>query len=175
MDRVAELLERMVVAAGKAPTPPGTWCLTRARSITPPDGAATTTKVDYYLSCLNAFRDDAHLSAWQAHDVSGEAWELFTSIWHDERKPLDELIGELAFRGHDRAAYMAALQELQAKGWLTVAAGGAAVPTPAGRTLREEVEERTDQYFAIAESALTPAEAEELNALLAKILDALSD
>ena len=174
MNRVEELLGRMVVAAEIAATPPGTWCLTRARRLTPPEGAALTTRVDYYLSCLNAFRDDCHLAAWQVHGASGDEWELFTLIWRGERKTLDELLPELAFRGQVRDVYAAALQQLRERGWVAETAGAYSL-TPEGKALREEAEATTDRYFAEAESALTMHEAKELDSLLAKLLDALTD
>ncbi len=174
MDRIEEMLRRMVSAAEGAATPPGTWCLTRARRLSPPDSAAPTTKVDYYLSCLNAFRDDSHLAAWQAYEVSGEAWELFTSIWRAEQKTLDELSTELAFRGQAREVYEAALKQLAAKGWVAETNDGYS-PTAAGKALREQVESTTDQFFTEAESALTEPQAQELGALMAKLLDALTE
>jgi hypothetical protein len=174
MNRVEELLSRLVAAAEKAATPPGTWCLTQVRRLAPPMGAvAVITKIDHYLSCLNAFRDDSHLAAWQAHDVSGPAWELLTIIWRGERKTLDELLAETTFRGQEREIYEAALQQLAAKGWIAENAGTYST-TAHGKALREKVEATTDQYFAEAESALTELEAQELDASLAKLLDALT-
>ena len=174
MDAIEELLSRMVTAADSAATPPGTWCLTRARRLSPPDGAAQTTKVDYYLSCLNAFRDDSHLAAWQAHEVTGEEWELFTSIWRGERKTLEELSTELAFRGQASEVYQAALNHLAVRGWVAESDGAYSL-TADGKTLRDQVESTTDQFFAEAESALTEPQAQELSALLAKLLAALTE
>ncbi len=174
MSRIEELLGRMVSAADGAATPPGTWCLTRGRRLLPPDAAAPTTKVDYYLSCLNAFRDDSHLAAWQAYEVSGEAWELFSSIWRGGQKTLDELSAELAFRGQAREAYEAALKDLVAKGWVAETNNGYS-PTAAGKALREQVESTTDQFFLEAESALTKSQTEELGASMAKLLAALTE
>ena len=174
MNRIEEVLGRMVTAADGAATPPGTWCLTRARRLSPPDGAAQTTKVDYYLSCLNAFRDDSHLAAWQAYEVSGEDWELFTSIWRGERKTLEELSEELAFRGQAREVYPAGLMHLAAKGWVAESDDAYSL-TAAGKALREQVESTTDQFFGEAESALTAQQAQELGLLMAKLLDALTE
>lgn len=173
MNRVEEMLGRMVTAAADAATPPGTWCLTRARRVSPPDAASPTTRVDYHLSCLNAFRDDSHLAAWQAHEVDGEDWELFTSIWRGERKTLEELSAELAFRGQPSGVYPAALKRLVARGWVTET-NDVYSPTAAGKALREQVESTTDQFFSQAESALTEPQAQELGALMAKLLDALT-
>jgi Mn-dependent DtxR family transcriptional regulator len=174
MNRMEEMLESMVTAADDAATPPGTWCLTRTRRLAPPDDAAPTTKVDYYLSCLNAFRDDSHLAAWQAFEVSAEEWELFTSIWRSELKTLEELSTELAFRGQTREVYAAALIHLAAMGWIAETDGGYSL-TAAGKTLREQVESTTDQLFAEAEAALTEPQAQELGALMAKLHAALSE
>ncbi len=174
MNRMEELLGRIVNAADGAATPPGTWCLTRARRLSPPDAAVPITKVDYSLSCLNAFRDDSHLAAWQAHEVGGEDWELFTSIWRGERKTLEELSTELAFRGQAREVYQAAVERLAAKGWVAET-DEAYSPTAAGTALREQVESTTDLFFSEAEAALTEPEAQELGALMVKLVAALTE
>ena len=106
--------------------------------------------------------------------MSGEAWELFTSIWRDEQKTLDELSTELAFRGQAREAYEAALKHLAAKGWVVETSDGYS-PTAAGKALREQVESTADQFFAEAESTLTEPQGQELGALMARLLDALTE
>ncbi len=173
MNRIEELLGRMVTAAADAATPPGTWCLTRARRVLPLDAASPTTKVDYYLSCLNAFRDDSHLAAWQAYEVGGEDWELFTSIWRGERKTLEELSAELAFRGQASEVYPAALKHLVAKGWVAETDGSYSL-TAAGKALREQVETTTDHFFSQAESAVIEPQAQGIGELMAKLLDTLT-
>ena len=174
MNQIEQMLGLMVTAAEGAATPPGTWCLTHPRRLAPQDSPAPTTRVDYYLSCLNAFRDDSHLAAWQAHEVSAEAWELFTSIWRSGPKTREELSTELAFRGQAPEVYTAALKHLAARGWVAETNGSYSL-TAAGRDLREQVESTTDQFFAQAESALTVPQAEELGVLMAKLLAALSE
>src|SRR5262249_30092745 len=74
MARLEALLGLMVTAADDAAAQHDTWCLTRARRMSPPEDAASTTRVDYYLSCLNAFRDDSHLAAWQPLEVGAAEW-----------------------------------------------------------------------------------------------------
>ena len=172
MNRVAELLQRVVAAAENAPTPPGTWCITRARRLKPADSAAPTTKIDHYLACLNAFRDDAHLAAWRAHSISGPAWEAFTLIWRGEAKTVDELFQKLAPRGHAREIYAAVLKQLADKKWVEENAGAYAA-TAQGKTLREEVEATTDKYFDGA-YALSDADSNELRGLLEKLREALT-
>lgn len=172
MSRAAQLLNRMVSAAEKAPMPPGTWCLTRARRLEPTDSVSPTTLLDYNLSCLNAFRDDCHLSAWQAHKVSGEAWELFTLIWQGQPRTLESLLQGLAFRAHEPGTYATALAELVSRGWLSEN-GGLYALTESGKALRDEVEATTDRYFSVAESGLTAAERSDLESVLAKLLESL--
>jgi len=61
-----------------------------------------------------------------------------------------------------------------AEGWVAET-DEAYSPTAVGKALREQVESTTDQFFATAESALTEPQAQELGALLAKLLEALTE
>ena len=146
MQSLAQLLRGLVLSAEKAPTPPGTWCLTRVRRIKPADNALPTTEVDHYLACLNAFRDDAHLSAWRAHEPDGAVWEALTLVWQGEATTAVDLSQKLAFREHSTETYVAALKQLEAKGLVTEQAGAFAM-TRKGKALRDEVEVKTDGYF----------------------------
>ena len=169
---LASSLKDVVVAVEKAPTPPGTWCFARARHLQPGDSAETVTQIDHYLACLNAFRDDAHLSAWRVHGISGPEWEAFTLIWRGEAKNADELSQQLAFRGQAPQVYQASLDELVHKGWVIEDAQGCAA-TASGKALREEVEATTDKNFDSG-CSLSDPESVRIQGLLEKLGAALA-
>jgi hypothetical protein len=173
--RLAGLLQRIVLASLAAPEPPGKWCLRIARHYDPGDDAAVMERLDQYLSDLVAYRDDAHLAAWQPYGVSGQAWETLTLLWLGSVKTLDELCEKLAARrGFAREDYAAAVQELMARGWITEDADGYSV-TDSGRVLRQEGETRTNGYFYGPWGRLSEAEVSELRDLLIRFRTALHD
>ncbi len=113
-------------------------------------------KLDEYLDDLNAFRDDAHLAACRllAPGLSGQAWEAFTFLWRDGLNTGQALHEQLGFRGHDIATFTEALRELAAHNWATEHDGEFAL-TDAGRTVREAIEQKTDDIFFAAWAELS--------------------
>jgi hypothetical protein len=172
LERLAALLRRLVGAALAAPEPPGKWSLRLSRRTDPGAEAAVVARIDQYLTDLGAYRDDAHLSAWQPLGVSPEAWESLTLLWRGEAATLDELHAKLARRRRSREEYAAALAELQARG-LAVEEGGRFAPSAQGRDLREEAERLTDRYFYGPFAVLSEAEQLELRELLERLSAAL--
>jgi hypothetical protein len=166
--RLADLLRCLVAASLAAAEPPGKWRLRLSRRTDPGESAPILARIDQYLTDLNAYRDDAHLAAWQPYGVSGPAWEAFTLFWRDEATSLDELTDKLARRGHTREVYSQAAQELIGRGWVVEAADGYAV-TEAGRVLRQEAEDTTDRYFYTAWACLDAREVGELRELLTRL------
>ena len=65
---------------------------------TPAWRAPVMERLDQYLSDLAAYRDDAHLAAWQPYEISGQAWEAFTLLWRGAATTLDELCEKLVQR-----------------------------------------------------------------------------
>jgi hypothetical protein len=160
--RLASLLQRLVEASLTAPEPPRKWCLRIARHFDPGDDAVVMERLDQYLSDLAAYRDDAHLAAWQVYHVSGQAWEAFTLLWRGTVKTLDELCAKLARRGFSREDYAAALQNLVDREWVVEDGGGYSL-TERGRALRQDVESMTDSYFYEPWRCLDDAEIGELS------------
>jgi hypothetical protein len=166
MDRLTELLRRIVDACETAPEPPGKVRLRLSRRIVPSADAPVLAWIDQLLSDLNAYRDDAHMASWQPYGLSGAAWEAFTCLWRGEVQTLDALCERLAFRGHLRDDYAGALEDLVARNWI-VAVGDGYELTDAGRAVRERAEQMTDQYFFAPWACLDEREVEELRTLLA--------
>ena len=166
------MVRPQVEASHAAPEPPGKWSFRLSRRIDPGQATPVLVWIDQYLSDLNAYRDDAHLAAWRPYNISGATWEAFTRLWRGART-LDDVCEQLAFRGHARTAYAAALIELVVRGWLEADSDGYRV-TAAGLAVRQEAEAATDRYFYAPWRCLSDSETDELRALLAGVRDGLA-
>jgi len=153
LERLAGLLRRLVMSCLEAPEPPGKWCITHSRKTDPGNQASGLVRVDQFLSDLAAYRDDAHLAAWQPYCIEGHAWEAFTYLWRGEATTLDEICRKLARRGYLREEYLSALEDLIGCGWVEERDGYQI--TTLGNEIRQTAEELTDQYFFSPWSCLT--------------------
>ncbi|MEZ4642204.1 MAG: hypothetical protein R3E31_05595 [Chloroflexota bacterium] len=139
--------------------------------------APVVERIRRYLNDLNAFRDDAHISAWRSHELAGYEWETLghvhgAYVFGEPALTAVALAEKLGgFRGYDAAAYQTALDKLTARGWLTVTDGQYAA-TAEGEQMRAAAEEETDRLY-FAPWALTGAELADLSALLTAVRDGL--
>jgi DNA-binding PadR family transcriptional regulator len=172
LERLAILLHQLAKSCITTPEPPGKWCIIHSRRSDPGDNASVVVRIDQYLSDLAAFRDDAHLAAWQSHNIEGHIWETFTHLWRGEATTLDGLYHKLERRGYSLDEYKQALENLIKRGWIKEETGEYRV-TPLGQEVRQAVEEATDLYFYGAWSCLSPEETEELQTLLVLLCDGL--
>jgi hypothetical protein len=171
-DRLAALLEKLVTACFTAPIT--TANLKDGHGLALHSEATALTRIDQALDDLNAFRDDAHLGAWQPLHVTGEAWELFTFLWRGEVKNADEMAEKVVFRGHAREAYQSALEDLIGRGWVRAAGENTCEVTETGRQIREEAEVATDRNFYTPWSTLSETETSDVRDLLARLKTALT-
>lgn len=182
LERLAELLRRVVKACEIAPVPPGKWALTLSRQTDHANVAPVVVRIDQYLTDLNAYRDDCRLAAWKENSetagVSPPAWEVLTQLWkvagakENGGYSLKQLSNMLERRGHPRQVYAEALKELDKLGWVQVA-GRVYRLTEAGRQAREGARRRTDQYFYRPWNSLRPDELAELKKLLVAAWDGM--
>ncbi len=141
-------IERIIATSLESPTPPGSWCLAHSRNRAPDEDAPPLAKLSQYFSDFNAFRDDAHMAAWQPHEQNGAAWEAFSLISAGEATSANAITSQLAHRGYSSAQYAEALESLARRGWLELAsANGDYGVTEAGHAIRDAVERQTDSYF----------------------------
>lgn len=168
MERLVTFLHTLVEAAANAGAP-STACLQQTYHSARPRDYAPLAQVDLHIDDLNAFRDDAHTTAWAAQFAGGRDWETLTRVWRDQAHSAAELAEQLPFRGWDEAAYQKSLETLVQRGWLEAQDGGYAI-TEKGRTLRQRVEEDTDElFYASWDQALSPQEQNELRTLLIRL------
>jgi hypothetical protein len=122
---------------------------------------------------LSAHRDDAHIAAWQAHEIEGHAWEILTYLWcNTSAASADTLFEKVGYRSIPLEVYTQDLQELAGRGWIEETAGEY-LPSAEGKRIREEAETLTDRYFFAPWSCLSEAELEDLFNLSTELRDGL--
>ncbi len=147
MAELKQLLSRVIEACRQAPGLEG-WCLSHSINRSPDDRARPLNQIRQYLEDLNAFRDDAHMAAWQPYNISGHVWEAFAHVCSGEAATGDALFNLLSHRGNSRSDYSAALAELAARGWITESSDDSGyIVSPQGQEIRGTVEGLTDSYF----------------------------
>lgn len=173
LEQLAGLLYRLVDACLKAPSPPGKWCIQLSRRLDTGEDAHVVIRIDQYLSDLSAYRDDAHLAAWQPHRCSGQAWEALTLLWRGEAATLDEVFGKLERRGFSREEYRQALDDLILRGWVQADEDRYSL-TPLGGQIRQTAEEVTDEYFYAPWRELGKTDLQNLRGLLIRLRENLT-
>ena len=141
-----------------------------------PAGLTPLHDVDYLLDCLNAYRDDAHLTSFLPLDIPGYTWELFTFIWRGQLTDIVDLADRLGpFRGYDARTYHQGLMELVGKGWVRLNEGGPYQLTEEGLAIRATAEAETDHDFYLPWLVLSDAETDAVRRHLTAIRDTLEE
>lgn len=169
--RLADLLENLVEASLKQPPPPGTWCIGLSYKLMP-EKDPPMPYIEQAFTCLDAYREDAHLAAWRSSGLSAVSLEVLTLLWQDEVHSMDEIIEKLNRRGHERLVYSDALSDLRQRGYLAGDVPALSL-TEAGRLFRDKIEDEIDRLFLIPWMALSPDEKDELAGLLTHLRDGL--
>jgi hypothetical protein len=170
--QLEQLLGRVIQTSLVSATPPGAWCLAHSRNRAPGPNAAPLAHIAQYFSDFNAFRDDAHMAAFQAQGVRGFVWEAFSYMCAGAINSLDALHEQLARRGYTRSEYADALDELTQCGWLRHdTEHNSYAVSETGRAVRAEAERLTDLYFYAPWSCLAEDELEIVGALLIQLRD----
>lgn len=174
LGRLIDLLRRLFAGCLAMLTPSGSWCLAHSRRRAPEADAPPLRQINQFMADFNAFRDDAHMAAWQAEDVAGYVWEAFSLIVSGGASDGAGVYEKLFYRGYSLAEYEAALQSLVARGWLdhNQPAGNYTV-TATGHDVNASVEEATDSYFYAPWQKLPKGEAQELQERLQALSEAL--
>ena len=174
LQRLVDYLLRLCEATTAAPEPPSHFCQTQYKNYkrTFPSDAPLLRFFIHYYKELDFYRTDAHVAAWQIHNIAGNVWEAFTVVWSGEADTLDSFFEEYSDRGFTREEYAQAFQELVTHDWIEESAGKYQV-TAEGKRIREEAEALTDQYFFAPWSCLNESELEELSNLASQLRDKL--
>ena len=153
---LADLLDRLVQSCLETPPPPNTWSISLSNKLMPTFDPPMPF-IEQAISCLSAYRDDAHLVSWRSSSLSATALESLTLIWRGQVNTLDELMGKLSFRGHSKRVYIDALAELRARSYISGVLSVLRI-TEDGKLFRDQVEAKTDQYFFSPWSYMTQSE-----------------
>ncbi len=143
---LADLLHRLVDASLEAEEPSEKWAINNMHNCHPEKKYGPLAMIDQHLDDLNAFRDDSHNAAWQAHEIDGHTREAMTFIWRGDANSAGELAEKLSFRGYTKDDYAHSLTELQGKGWVMKGQEGYQT-TEAGEKFRRGIEETTNRVF----------------------------
>lgn len=161
---LAGLLERVVESAIAADLPAEKWSLTNIDSCHPEKDYGPLARIDQLIDDLNGFRDDVHIAAWRAHDVSARDWDALTYIWQGSAANAEQLADALQAKGYTAAEYGQSLDTLVDLGWLEESDGEYQV-TDLGRRIRQGAEETTDRYFFAPWQALNDGQLLRLHTL----------
>lgn len=171
LERLADLMGRVIDASLQSDNPPGTWCLAHSRNRAPAADASPAEQIFQYVADFNAFRDDAHMASWRPYKMAGCGWEAFALVCSGQAKTAVSIHEQIAYRGHTLAEYAAELQQLHARGWLEQERPGSYFVTPAGQAVWEDAERLTDAYFYAPWKVLSREEVTDLKELMERLRD----
>ena len=168
---LAILLDKLVRACLNTPPPPQIWSIRLSQRLMPAMDPPMPF-IEQAFTCLSAYRDDAHLAAWQKSDLTATALEALTQLWRGPADTFDGLIDQLAHRGHTRQVYWDALIDLEKNGFITIRDANLVV-TEDGKQFRQQIENETDQYFFKPWAVLSTKQKADTQALLSQLRDKL--
>ena len=172
---IADLLARLVDAAYQQDEPTPTMEI--GIRLIPGKAAPAIVRIRRQLTDLAYYREDVHSAAWKNfYQVDGRVFETLTQMWQGDETVHTpaELAERLAeYRGYAEADYAAAYEELVSLGWAGLDDGKYSL-TEEGRRIRQEAEDRTDEYFAKPFEILTLEERAELETLMEKLAEVMA-
>ncbi len=162
--RLVDLLQPLVSASLLAPEPPRKSLLRLSHELAASAPPEDVMRIDQALADLAAYHEDAHVSAWQPHMISGLAWDALAALNAGTSGTLDELYARLGRRGWPRDACARALQELVRQGWVDG-------PEPyalntQGRIVHDRAAAQANAYFFAPWQVLAPRALSELRECL---------
>ena len=169
--KLKEMLNRIVQSCLTTSPPPDTWSIQLSYKLMP-DPEPPMPFIEQAISALLAYRDDAHLAAWQNTELSATALETLTLLWNGEVNSLDEICKRLYRRGHACKVYRSALEDLRT---LRLINGPDEAPwlTGVGRVFRNQIEENTNRYFYSPWVCLSESEKMEMERILDQLIAGL--
>ena len=166
--KLEALLNKLVDACTKADLSNGGLCLDISHNGHPRVEPASFAEVDQHLDDMNAFRDDAHISAWTPVGVDGHTWEVLSFVWNGEANTVEKLVERLPYRTYLAEDYTATLNDLTERGWIAPGEDGYVV-TQTGKQIRDEAEAATDKIYFAPWKVLSDDELTQLGELLMEL------
>jgi hypothetical protein len=171
--RLAGYYKQLVNGCLESLPPPQTWSINLSYKLMPPEEPPLP-YIEQAMSCLSAYRDDAHLAAWQHTGLSATALELMTALWRKETISLDDVLQKLAYRGYAEQVYEKAVDELIDLGYLRRSHGELNL-SPAGIAQRDQIEKDTDRYFFSPWVCLSQKDRNAMGAYLEDLIEGLKE
>jgi len=174
LERLLSFLKQIVLANNAAPEPPEKWAIEKRFHVANKNSPVIV-QIRECLMDIFAYHDDAHLSAARPHfNQAGIVWSVLGAVATGGAVTAEQMAETMSFRGYDSYEYEAAIKAAIQVGWLEAAdVAGAFRPTQQGRTLREQVEKLTDDYFYAPWATFSSNELDELYNLLTKLREQL--
>ena len=117
----------------------------------------------YQMQRLFAFRDDAHLSAWQHLDIDARTYEAWSLVWDGSAPTVAAMLEVRGNRGYSEEEWQAVYDKLVEKDWLIAdEEAGTYQVSASSKPTRDAIEAQTDEYFYSVFEVLSDAEVDEL-------------
>lgn len=173
LQRLVNLLARIVDAAFATPQPPSPFIMAHKRDSYERLGMKDSVE-GFAARCLEleGYRDDCYIATWQAHRIEGHAWEVLDQFTRDGALTIDILHAKTSRREVTQQTHIEDVHDLVARGWV-IEYAGMYQPTDEGRRVRAEAEALTDKYFFAPWARLNESELAELASLASQLRDGL--
>ncbi len=168
--KLVDMSQRIIQASLDRGDDKATWCLRYSQNRKPDDSVSSISKLVHVCSDYNAFRDDAHMTAYTAQGVDGMTWEAFSFIHSGNAVTAHEIFDQLAYRGWTVDEWQDALRCLADNGWIEGDNSGY-LTTDKGNEINQQVEQKTDELFYAPWNILTNDEQIEYLSLLNTLND----
>jgi len=174
LKRLAILLKQIIAESRVTPEPPEKWAILKRFRVAD-EYDPLIVKIREYLLDFFSYRDDSHLSASRPHfNQAGIVWMVLGALWNRDAVTPKQMAEKMTFRGYEVSDYEVAIQAAVEIGWVEVDARLETFRlSQAGKELREQAEQLTNEYFYAPWSVLMRDETEELYELLTKLRDGL--
>ena len=174
LKRLAILLKQIIAESRVTPEPPEKWAILKRFRVAD-EYDPLIVKIREYLLDFFSYRDDSHLSASRPHfNQAGIVWMVLGALWNRDAVTPKQMAEKMTFRGYEVSDYEVAIQAAVEIGWVEVDDRLETFRlSQAGKELREQAEQLTNEYFYAPWSVLMRDETEELYELLTKLRDGL--
>ncbi len=174
MEHMAKLMQRIIDASMVHTTIPSVWCLYHSRRRAIWYDNDPTEQIIQLCSDFNAFRDDAHMSAYAPYNITGHVWEALSHVCNGLASSATDLFDKLHYRGYTINEWQQALDELEKRGWITLTFDGYEI-TDSGKSVHDDVEQKTDAYFFAPWSCLNDTEQKQLHRQMKTVISAVNN